>query len=89
MHTPSVFNEILTSCYHYLHFPFQAKIVDDKGRVVPVNTAGEICFRGYNVMLGYWEDKEKTDACIEPSGWFHSGLVHHVNISDKETKILV
>ena len=52
---------------------FKAKIVDDHGRVVPINTAGEICFRGYNVMLGYWEDKEKTDACIESSGWFHSG----------------
>ncbi|XP_020629278.1 acyl-CoA synthetase family member 2, mitochondrial-like [Orbicella faveolata] len=51
----------------------EAKIVDEHGRVVPINTAGEICFRGYNVMLGYWEDKEKTDACIEPSGWFHSG----------------
>lgn len=51
----------------------QAKIVDNDDRVVPVNTAGEICFRGYNVMLGYWDDKEKTDACIDPSGWFHSG----------------
>ena len=51
----------------------QAKIVDSDDRVVPVNTAGEICFRGYNVMLGYWDDKEKTDACIDPSGWFHSG----------------
>ena len=52
---------------------FKAKIVDDHGRVVPINTTGEICFRGYNVMLGYWEDKAKTDACIDPSGWFHSG----------------
>ena len=51
----------------------QAKIVDSDDRVMPVNTAGEICFRGYNVMLGYWDDKEKTDACIDPSGWFHSG----------------
>lgn len=51
----------------------EAKIVDSDDRVVPVNTAGEICFRGYNVMLGYWDDKEKTDACIDPSGWFHSG----------------
>jgi len=47
--------------------------VDGHGRVVPINTAGEICFRGYNVMLGYWEDKEKTDACIDPSGWLHTG----------------
>ncbi|XP_020629867.1 acyl-CoA synthetase family member 2, mitochondrial-like isoform X3 [Orbicella faveolata] len=51
----------------------EAKIVDSHGRVVPINTAGEICFRGYNVMLGYWEDKEKTDACIDPSGWLRTG----------------
>ncbi|XP_022795327.1 acyl-CoA synthetase family member 2, mitochondrial-like isoform X3 [Stylophora pistillata] len=51
----------------------EVKIVDSDDRVVPVNSAGEICFRGYNVMLGYWDDKEKTDACIDPSGWFHSG----------------
>jgi len=59
--------------YTNLCFLFQAKIVDSDGHVLPVNTPGEICFRGYCVMLGYWEDKEKTDACIEASGWFHSG----------------
>lgn len=56
-----------------VHPNCEAKIIDSDGRVVPINTSGEICFRGYSVMLGYWEDKEKTDACIEASGWFHSG----------------
>ena len=54
---------------------FQAKIIDSNGHLLPINTAGEICFRGYNVMLGYWEDKAKTDACIDASGWFFSGYV--------------
>ena len=54
---------------------FQAKIIDSNGHLLPINTAGEICFRGYNVMLGYWEDKDKTDACIDASGWFYSGYV--------------
>ena len=43
------------------------------GHLVPVNTPGEVCFRGYCVMLGYWGDQEKTDACIKNNGWFHSG----------------
>ena len=77
-----MFFKIFSTCTLHISFLMislllQAKIVDSDGRVVPVNTAGEICFRGYNVMLGYWEDKEKTDACIEPSGWFHTGLVPH------------
>ena len=49
--------------------------MDLDGRVVPVNTSGEICIRGYCVMLGYWDDQEKTDACIRDNGWFHSGYV--------------
>ncbi|XP_048589320.1 medium-chain acyl-CoA ligase ACSF2, mitochondrial-like [Nematostella vectensis] len=52
----------------------EAKIIDSEhGNVVPINTPGEICFRGYNVMQGYWDDYEKTDAAIDSNGWFHSG----------------
>ncbi|XP_027045337.1 acyl-CoA synthetase family member 2, mitochondrial-like [Pocillopora damicornis] len=65
--------DLRVSTIGHVHPNNEAKIVDSDDRVVPVNTAGEICFRGYNVMLGYWDDKEKTDACIDPSGWFHSG----------------
>lgn len=51
------------------------KIVDFKGNIVPVNTPGEICIRGYSVMMGYWgeEEEEETEDVIEPSRWFHSG----------------
>lgn len=49
------------------------KIVDFKGNIVPVNTAGEICIRGYSVMMGYWGEEEETEDVIEPSRWFHSG----------------
>lgn len=49
------------------------KIVDFKGNIVPVNTPGEICIRGYSVMMGYWGEEEETEDVIEPSRWFHSG----------------
>ena len=51
----------------------QLKIVDFEGSIVPVNTPGEICIRGYCVMMGYWEEKEQTESVIEPSRWFHTG----------------
>ena len=36
----------------------EVKIVDAQGRIVPVGQSGELCTRGYSVMLGYWEDEE-------------------------------
>lgn len=51
----------------------EAKIVDDKNKIVPVNTSGELCIRGYCVMQGYWEDEEKTATCITPDGWYKTG----------------
>ncbi|XP_067944771.1 medium-chain acyl-CoA ligase ACSF2, mitochondrial-like [Watersipora subatra] len=51
----------------------EAKIVDESGHVVPRGENGELCTRGYSTMLGYWEDKAKTDAAISPTRWYHSG----------------
>ena len=49
------------------------KIVDAEGRVVPRGTPGEFCTRGYSVMLGYWDDKERTAQAIDAAGWMHTG----------------
>jgi fatty-acyl-CoA synthase len=38
-----------------------------------VGTPGELCVRGYHVMLGYWGDEEKTKAAVDAEGWYHSG----------------
>ncbi|KAB0802825.1 hypothetical protein PPYR_05011 [Photinus pyralis] len=51
----------------------EVKVVDEKNEIVPIGTPGELCVRGYNTMLGYWEDKKKTDEVIDDGGWFKTG----------------
>jgi len=51
----------------------QVKIIDGNGAVVQRGTSGELCTRGYSVMLGYWEDKEQTVQTIDKAGWLHTG----------------
>jgi fatty-acyl-CoA synthase len=51
----------------------EVKIVDSDGRVVPRGVAGEFCTRGYCVMLGYWDDKERTEQTIDAARWMHTG----------------
>jgi fatty-acyl-CoA synthase len=55
------------------HSHVEIKIVDAEGRVVPRGTAGEFCTRGYSVMLGYWDDEERTAQAIDKAGWMHTG----------------
>jgi fatty-acyl-CoA synthase len=51
----------------------QVKIVDAQGATVPRGQPGEVCTRGYSVMLGYWNDAEKTAEAIDAEGWMHTG----------------
>ena len=52
----------------------ECKIVNpETGATVPRGTPGELCTRGYAVMLGYWNDDEATAAAIDTAGWMHSG----------------
>jgi fatty-acyl-CoA synthase len=51
----------------------EVKLIDPEGRVVPIGERGEVCTRGYSVMLGYWEDEEQTRATIDEARWLHSG----------------
>jgi fatty-acyl-CoA synthase len=56
-----------------IHPHMEAKVIDAEGRIVPVGTPGELCTRGYGVMLGYWEDPERTAQAIDRAGWMHTG----------------
>ncbi len=51
----------------------EIKVVDSDNRVVPIGTPGELCTRGYSVMLGYWEEPEKTAEVIDSARWMHTG----------------
>ncbi|HWF77156.1 MAG TPA: AMP-binding protein [Caulobacteraceae bacterium] len=51
----------------------EAKVVDAEDRVTPRGVAGELCTRGYSVMLGYWDDPEKTSEAVGAEGWMHTG----------------
>ena len=51
----------------------EIKIVDGEGRIVPRGIPGELLARGYLVMLGYWDDDERTGEAIDPARWMHTG----------------
>ena len=52
----------------------EVKIVDPAtGLTVPRGTPGELCTRGYSVMLGYWNNPEKTAEAIDAGRWMHTG----------------
>ncbi|MDB5449997.1 MAG: AMP-binding protein [Phenylobacterium sp.] len=51
----------------------EVKIVDAEGRITPRGEPGELCTRGYSVMLGYWDDDAKTRESIDAAGWMHTG----------------
>jgi fatty-acyl-CoA synthase len=57
-----------------IHPHLEVKIVDaDSGAVVPRGQPGELCTRGYSVMLGYWENPTATEAAVDRAGWMHTG----------------
>jgi fatty-acyl-CoA synthase len=57
-----------------VHPHVEVKVIDpDSGRVVPRGTPGELCTRGYVVMLGYWDNQEATKEAIDQARWMHTG----------------
>jgi fatty-acyl-CoA synthase len=57
-----------------VHPHVEVKIINSEaGQVVPRGVPGELCTRGYSVMLGYWDDEEQTRAAIDAARWMHTG----------------
>ncbi len=57
-----------------VHPHVEIKIVDpESGAIVPRGTPGELCTRGYSVMLGYWGNDAATGEAIDAAGWMHTG----------------
>ncbi len=57
-----------------VHPHVEVKIVDpDLGHVTPCNVVGELCTRGYVVMLGYWNNTDATTSAIDSGRWMHTG----------------
>ncbi|WP_444757827.1 AMP-binding protein [Pseudomonas sp. A014] len=51
----------------------ETKLVDAQGVIVPRGEIGELCTRGYSVMLGYWNNPEATHQAIDPARWMRTG----------------
>ncbi|HGY9628245.1 TPA: AMP-binding protein, partial [Pseudomonas putida] len=51
----------------------ESKIIDADGATVPRGEIGELCTRGYSVMLGYWNNPKATLESIDSEGWMHTG----------------
>ncbi len=57
-----------------VHPHVEVKVINpETGLVVPRGEPGELCTRGYSVMLGYWADEEQTREAIDAARWMHTG----------------
>ena len=72
-----------------VHPHVECKIVDEQGLIVPRGTPGELCTRGYLVMLRYWNDPDNTAKAIDAARYMHTGDIAvmdaegYVNISGR------
>ena len=65
------------------------------GETVPIGGLGELCARGYMVMIGYDNDPEATARAVDSDGWLHTGDLavmredHHVNIRGRAKELII
>jgi len=64
----------------------EARVVDDTGLDVPLGQRGELLLRGFQLMDGYYDDRDATAAAIDADGWLHTGDVAYMN-ADRYVKI--
>jgi fatty-acyl-CoA synthase len=56
-----------------IHPHTEVKVIDQQGKIVPRGETGELCTRGYSVMLGYWDEQQRTAEVLDDGGWMHTG----------------
>ena len=72
--TPDDDTERRVSTVGRVHPHVEVKVVNpDSGLILPRGEPGEMCTRGYSVMLGYWNEPEKTAEAIDVARWMHTG----------------
>ncbi|AZA77710.1 AMP-binding protein [Chryseobacterium sp. G0186] len=64
----------------------EIKIVDENGRILKRGEHGELCTRGYSVMLKYWNDPENTRKVLDDARWMHTG---DMAVMDKDGYITI
>ena len=62
----------------------EAKVVDLDGKIVAPGQRGELCIRGYCVMLNYWNDDAKTDEVLSADRWYRTGYVNVTQSTKKQ-----
>lgn len=55
------------------NFFVDARIVNDEGQPVPLDTVGELVLRGPSMCSGYFDDEEASETSVDEQGWFHTG----------------
>ncbi|MBV8160321.1 MAG: fatty acid--CoA ligase family protein [Acidimicrobiia bacterium] len=73
----------------------EVQVVDDDGGPVAHGDAGEIVVRGYNVMLGYYDEPDETQATVDGDGWLHTGDIGvmddrgYLRITDRKKDVFI
>lgn len=57
----------------------EAKIVGEAGETLGIGEAGEICVRGYSVMIGYWDEPTATTSVLDANGWMQTGDIGSID----------
>ncbi|CAB3223913.1 unnamed protein product [Arctia plantaginis] len=65
--------DLVAETVGYIQDHTEAKVVDEDGEIVPFGSPGELMLRGYNNMIGYWDDPEKTKQTVSEDGWLKTG----------------
>ncbi|HVN41577.1 MAG TPA: FadD3 family acyl-CoA ligase [Steroidobacteraceae bacterium] len=73
----------------------EVRVVDEAGSELPRGSEGELLVRGYNVMLGYFDDEAATQAAVDADGWLHTGdigimdEVGYLRITDRKKDMFI